>query len=81
MLIPFFVRSKSLPERFRYSTNLADIKKRLDAESHNVEQSAVWKSVETWSLIMASNPFDFMIDDWSFEIAQLTSNGTGLMSA
>ena len=27
---------------------------------------------------MGSNPFDVMIDDWSFEIAQLTSNGTGL---
>ena len=30
---------------------------------------------------MGSNPFDVMIDDWSSEIAQLTSNGTGLMSA
>ena len=30
---------------------------------------------------MGSNPFDVMIDDWSFEIAQLTLNGTGLMSA
>ena len=30
---------------------------------------------------MGSNPFDIMIDDGSFEIAQLTSNGTGLMSA
>ena len=29
---------------------------------------------------MGSNPFDVMIDDWSFEIAQLTSYGTGLMS-
>ena len=29
------------------------------------------KLVETWSLIMGSNPFDVMIDDWSFEIAHL----------
>ena len=26
------------------------------------------------------NPFDVMIDGWSFEIAKLTSNGTGLVS-
>ena len=30
---------------------------------------------------MGSNPFDVMIEDWSFEIAQLTTNGAGLVSA
>ena len=30
---------------------------------------------------MSSNPFNVMIEEWSFEIAQLTFNGTGLVSA
>ena len=45
---------------------------------NNQHSAGRWKFE---SLIMGSNPFDVMIDEWSFEIAQLTHNRAGLVSA